>query len=186
MKKILVGGLLLLIVTILGLLLADTLGLPFSGILFTGGVGVVLGLVKGGGPIARIVGFVIGFLLAWVAFGVQAAILPQTVGSQILSSGLVIVIVTLIAGLSRDRVPFWSLLLGTAAMVGAYQTSFENAPQNFLSESLVSANGTLFGVAVGLIVAGFMNLIEEEIPDTDSASTPKPPAKSDNSDVLSV
>ncbi len=185
MKKIVVGGLLLVVVTALGLYVGSALGVPLAGILFTGGVGVVLGIVKQGGPIMRIVAFVIGFLLAWVAFGVQAALLPQTVGSQIITSGIVLIIVTAIAALSRDKVPFWALLLGTATMVGAYQTSFENAPQNFLSESLITANGTLLGVAMGLIVAGFMNLLEEEVPE-DKSATPTSASKSDNSDVLSV
>jgi hypothetical protein len=185
MKKIVVGGLLLIVVTALALLLGSALDIPLGGILFTGGIGVVLGIIKQGGPVARIVGFVIGFLLAWVAFGLQAALLPQTVGSQIVAAVIVLAIVTAIAALSRDKVPFWSLLLGTATMVGAYQTAFELTPQNFLTESVSSAGGALFGVALGLIVAGFMNLLEEEVHD-DKPAAPKTPTKSDNSDVLSV
>jgi len=185
MKKIVVGGLLLIVVTALALLLGSALQLPLGGILFTGGVGVVLGIIKQGGPIARIFGFVIGFMLSWVAFGIQAAILPQTVGSQILASSIVLIIVTAIAALSRDKVPFWSLILGTATMVGAYMTDFENAPQNFLSDSFNAAGGTLIGVAMGLVVAGFMNLLEDEVPDGKPAA-PKASEKPANSNVLNV
>ncbi|MGB3673776.1 MAG: hypothetical protein WA988_04975, partial [Candidatus Nanopelagicales bacterium] len=66
MKKIFIGGLLLAVFTAIALWIGAALQLPLGGILFSGGVGAVLGLVKQGGPIARIVSFLIGFVVSWV------------------------------------------------------------------------------------------------------------------------
>ena len=171
MKKIFIGGLLLAVFTAIALWIGAALQLPLGGILFSGGVGAVLGLVKQGGPIARIVSFLIGFVVSWVLFGVQAALLPQVVLSQIIGAVIVIAIVTMVAGFSRNKMPFWALLLGSATMVGAYQTQFENAPQNFLTQSVTSAGGTLLGVSLGLIVAFLMELIGPDEDDPVSAAT---------------
>lgn len=86
MKKIFVGGLLLAVFTAIALWIGAALQLPLGAILFSGGVGTVLGLIKQGGPIARIVSFLIGFVLSWALFGVQAALLPQLVVSQIIGA----------------------------------------------------------------------------------------------------
>ncbi|HAM22844.1 MAG TPA: hypothetical protein DCQ04_11330 [Actinobacteria bacterium] len=173
MKKIFVGGLLLAVFTSIALWIAAALQLPLGAILFSGGVGTVLGLVKQGGPIARIVSFLIGFVLSWALFGVQAALLPQLVISQIIGAVVTIAIITLIAGFTRNKMPFWALLLGAATMVGAYQTEFEDAPQNFLTQSVTSAGGTLIGVALGLIVAAIMELVGAD--DDEPAATPAAP-----------
>jgi hypothetical protein len=155
-----------------------------------GGVGAVLGLVKQGGPVARITSFLIGFLLSWVLFGVQAALLPQVVLSQIIGVVVTIAIVTLIAGFSRNRMPFWALLLGAATMVGAYQTQFAAGPQNFLTQSVTSAGGTLIGVALGLIVAFVMELIgaDDDAPasrvSASASSAPAAPAVPNDPAIL--
>ena len=166
MKKIFVGGLLLAVFTAIALWIGAALQLPLGAILFSGGVGTVLGLIKQGGPIVRIVSFLIGFVLSWALFGVQAALLPQLV-------------------------VFWALLLGAATMVGAYQTEFANAPQNFLTESVTSAGGTLIGVALGLIVAAIMEFVgadEDEEPTakpaTPVAAAPTPPAVPNDPSIL--
>ena len=193
MKKIFIGGLLLAVFTAIALWIGAALQLPLGGILFSGGVGAVLGLVKQGGPIARIVSFLIGFLVSWVLFGVQAALLPQVVLSQVIGAVVVIAIVTMVAGFSRNKMPFWALLLGSATMVGAYQTQFENAPQNFLTQSVTSAGGTLIGVALGLIVAFIMELIGADAdapaaaaatPVNTAPATPPAPAVPNDPSIL--
>jgi len=173
MKKIFVGGLLLAVFTAIALWIGAALQLPLGAILFSGGVGTVLGLIKQGGPIVRIVSFLIGFVLSWALFGVQAALLPQLVVSQIIGAVVTIAIITLIAGFTRNKMTFWALLLGAATMVGAYQTEFEDAPQNFLTQSVTSAGGTLIGVALGLIVAAIMELVGAD--DDEPAATPAAP-----------
>ncbi len=191
MKKIFVGGLLLAVFTAIALWIGAALQLPLGAILFSGGVGTVLGLIKQGGPIVRIVSFLIGFVLSWALFGVQAALLPQLVVSQIIGAVVTIAIITLIAGFTRNKMPFWALLLGAATMVGAYQTEFANAPQNFLTESVTSAGGTLIGVALGLIVAAIMEFVgadEDEEPTakpaTPVAAAPTPPAVPNDPSIL--
>ena len=191
MKKIFVGGLLLAVFTAIALWIGAALQLPLGAILFSGGVGTVLGLIKQGGPIVRIVSFLIGFVLSWALFGVQAALLPQLVVSQIIGAVVTIAIITLIAGFTSNKMPFWALLLGAATMVGAYQTEFANAPQNFLTESVTSAGGTLIGVALGLIVAAIMEFVgadEDEEPTakpaTPVAAAPTPPTVPNDPSIL--
>ncbi len=190
MKKIFVGGLLLAVVTTVGLWVGAAMQMPLGAILFTGCVGAVLGLVKQGGPIARILSFLIGFVVSWLFFGIQAALLPQVVLSQIIGTVATIAIITLVAGLSRNKMPFWALLLGSATMVGAYQTQFANAPQNFLSESVSSADGALVGVALGLIVAFIMELVGAHheapaaAPASPAATTPAAPAVPNDPSIL--
>lgn len=179
MKKIFVGGLLLAVFTTIALWIGAALQLPLGAVLFSGGVGTVLGLIKQGGPIARIVSFLIGFVASWVLFGIQAALLPQVVLSQIIGAVVTIAVITLVAGFTKNKMPFWALLLGAATMVGAYQTQFADAPQNFLKESVTSAGGTLIGVALGLIVAAIMEFVgadDDESTATPAAAAPAAPA----------
>ncbi len=190
MKKIFLGGLLLAVITALALWIDGALHIGLGAAMFTGGIGVVLGLVGPGGPIARITSFLIGFVLAWAMFGVQAALLPQVTLSQIIAAVVSIAIITLIAGFTRDRMPFWALLLGGATMVGAYYTLFVQAPQNFIAESVTAAGGALAGVAIGLIVAALMNLIggDDKEPTAQDAgaqlAAPTPPPVPNDPSIL--
>ncbi|MEI6624356.1 MAG: hypothetical protein WCP28_20890 [Actinomycetes bacterium] len=198
MKKNVVGGVLLAVLAALALWIGSALKLPFEAIVFTAGVGLVLGIVKVGSPIARVFSFLIGFVLAWVFFALQAAFLPQVLLSQIVSAVVVILLVTLLAVLTKSKMPLWASILGAATMVGAYQTAFGIAPQNFLSESIPAAGSALFGVALGLVVAGLVELIAPDADDSPAgipaagasaapASPPaSPPAANQDTDSVGV
>ena len=112
-------------------------------------LGGVVGLVPHNPPPGKLGGFALGFLLAWIGFGLRAALLPDTTIGRAVAAFLVIFLCGLAAALSAGKVPLWSALLGAAAIVGAYETSYTTAPTEFLTTSPQSATTVLLAAGFG-------------------------------------
>ena len=113
-------------------------------------LGGVLGLVPTRWPVGKLGGFLVGFVAAWMGFALRAAVLPDSAAGRAVAAFGVVVICGAVAAVSRGRLPLWSSLLGAAALVGAYETTYTNAPSELLTQSPQSAMTMLFAVAVGL------------------------------------
>jgi hypothetical protein len=61
---------------------------------------------------------------------------------------MVLVALTLV---TRANLPIWSLLVGSAAMAGAYEQTYTASPTLFLTESPVAATTVLLAAAFGVI-----------------------------------
>jgi len=70
--------------------------------------------------------------------------------------GLVVVVCTLVAAVSQDRVPLWSLLLGTAALAGGYEFTYNEAPSQLMDTSISSATTLLFTVGFGFLAGSIV------------------------------
>ena len=114
-------------------------------------LGGVVGLVPHNPPLGKLGGFVSGFLLAWIGFGLRAALLPDTTIGRAVATFLVIFLCGLAAAVSAGKVPLWSALLGAAAIVGAYETSYTTAPTEFLTTSPQAATTVLLAAGFGFI-----------------------------------
>jgi hypothetical protein len=117
-------------------------------------LGVALGGVEGQVPdrtlTRRIGGFLVGFAVAWVGYAMRAGMLPDTAAGRAVTVFGVIVVLVAVAAVSAEHVPLWAMLVGSAAMVGAYEQTYAASPSLFLSDSPTAATTVLLAVALGV------------------------------------
>ncbi len=157
MAKNVVGGLVLAVVAALIVGLGAFLGLDLAPVALLGAtLGGVIGLVPDRAPWQRVVGFLAGFLLAWIGFALRAAVLPDSSSGRAVAAFLVVAACMGVAAASRSRLPLWSFLVGAAAIVGSYEETYMNAPSQFLRESPTAATTVLLAVALGYLATAFL------------------------------
>ena len=78
-----------------------------------------MGLVPHNPPLGKVGGFFLGFVLSLIAFGVRAALLPDTTIGRAVAAFVVILLCGVVAAISAGKVPLWSALVGVAAIAGA-------------------------------------------------------------------
>ncbi len=187
MLRILLAGLALAVLA--GVLVAygDALGLDLQlYALFGLATGAAVGLASGH-PIAKALGFFVGFVVAFAAYGLRAAVLPDTSTGRAISAVLVVLVLTAIAAPLRSRSFFVAEFLGVAALAGAYETTFNTLPSAFLTTSFVAATTVLFAAALGYLGS---ELIGAALLDTDNSTTqparrtPPPPEDSAGFNIL--
>jgi len=156
MKSFAIKGAILALFGALTIGLGRLLGLELDQVAFLGvALGAVIGLVPDRSQTERIVGFLAGFVLAWIGYAVRAAVLPDTATGRATFIFLVIFAAMLVALASRSRLPLWSLLIGAAAMVGAYEQTYAASPALFMSDSPIAATTILFAAAMGVVAILF-------------------------------
>lgn len=157
MTKNVVGGLILAVMAALVVGLGEFLGLDLQHVALLGAaLGGVIGLVPDRAPWQRIIGFGVGFVLAWIGFAVRAAVLPDSSSGRAVAAFLVLAACMVVAAASIGRLPLWSMLVGAAAIVGAYEETYTNAPSQFLRESPTAATTVLLAAALGYVATAFL------------------------------
>jgi hypothetical protein len=120
---------------------------------------VAVGLVAGRITLGRVVAYVVGAIVSWVAMALGAAVLPQTGVSDAIVIVLGVAILTLIATLSADRAPLWAGLAGYAAFAGLYEPLYDANPTLFLVESPIALVTVLLAGALGVAIATVAELL---------------------------
>jgi len=160
MKSLAIKGAVLALFGALTIGLGELLGLDLDQVALLGvALGGVIGLVPDRSQTERIVGFLAGFGLAWIGFAVRAAVLPDTSLARAIVVFMMILAAMGISMASASRLPLWSLLVGAAAMVGAYEQTYADTPSLFATESPTAATTVLLAAAMGVL--GTMLLGEE-------------------------
>lgn len=173
MRRSLMAGLLLAVGAALIIGLGDTLGLGLEHVALLGAaLGGVLGLVPGREPLGKLGGFAVGFVVAWLGFALRAAVLPDTSGGRALAAFLVVAVVAVCCAVSGGRVPLWSGLLGAAAIVGAYEETYTNAPSEFLRQSPSAGTTVLLAVALGYLATSLVRYPEPGSVGAEAHHTP--------------
>lgn len=154
MNSFLVRGFVLALFGALTVLFGRALGLDLDQVALLGvTLGAVIGLVPDRRLTHRLIGFAVGFALAWIGYAVRAAILPDTpTGRAVAVFGVLVVMVVLLAP-TFGRIPLWSALVGAAAMVGAYEQTYADAPSLFTTDSPTAATTVLLACAMGVLGA---------------------------------
>jgi len=152
MNSYLVRGFVLALFGALTVLFGRALALDLDQVALLGvALGAVIGLVPDQRLTHRLIGFAIGFVLAWIGYAVRAAILPDVpMGRAVAVFGVLVVAVIVIAP-TAGRVPLWATLVGAAAMVGAYEQTYADAPSLFTTDSPTAATTVLLAVAMGVL-----------------------------------
>ncbi|HET7068723.1 MAG TPA: hypothetical protein VFI21_14065 [Nocardioides sp.] len=153
----LLSGAVLTVASILVIVLSDGLGLEVESVALMGAAsGAVLALVPMRSPQARLGGFLVGLAASWLSYLVRAGFLPDTTAGHAIAVAFVVVLCTVVAAGSRDRIPLWSTLLGAAVLAGSYETTYIEAPSQVLSTSTSSSTGVLLAVAFGFFAAALV------------------------------
>ncbi len=97
----------------------------------------------------RVVGFLAGMVIGWAVFGLRAGYLPDTSGGRAVAAFIAIILCLAVAAASLRHIPLWSTLLGVAGIVGAYESTYTNAPSQFLHESGTAFTTLLLAAAMG-------------------------------------
>lgn len=157
MRRYILAGLVLAVLTTLLVLLSDALGLDTEGVALLGGaLGGALGLVPDRSPAQRAGAFVIGFLAAWVGYALRAAVLPDATAGRAIAVLLVLLVCLAVGAATRGRLPLWATLLGAAAMAGAYETTYAADPSAFLSSSAATATSILVAAGAGFVATSLL------------------------------
>jgi hypothetical protein len=157
MRTTLLTGLALLVGGVLVIMLSSGLDLELESTALMGAaIGAVLALVPDRPPLMRIVGFLGGFVAAWVGYLVRAAVLPDTTSGRAVALTLVVALCVAIAAGRFNRVPLWATLLGAAALAGGYEASYALAPSEVVDTSMTAVTTILFTVAVGFLSAAIV------------------------------
>lgn len=157
MKRTLLAGAVLAIITTAIVLLSDALGLDAQGVALLGtALGGALGLVPDRSPAQRALAFGVGFLASWVGYGLRAAALPDTAGGRAVAVLLVLAVCLAVAGLSRGRLPLWAAFLGAAAIAGAYEPVYAEDPSAFVTSSAATATSVLLAAGAGFLATALL------------------------------
>jgi hypothetical protein len=138
-------------------------------------IGAVLALVPDPSPIAKVGAFLAGVLIAWVGYLVRTAVLPDTTSGRAVTLALVVALCVALAAVTRNRAPLWAALLGVAALVGAYETTYDVSPPEVMDSSITAMTQILLATAVGFLAAA---LVAPQARPVDSGAakrrSPKP------------
>lgn len=151
-KTWLVGGL-LVVAAMIVVVLSDLLDLELEAVTVLGLIsGAVVALVPDRSAAGRMIGFIVGFVAAWVGYLVRAGVLPDSLGGRLVAVTLVLGLCVVVAGVTANRVPLWATLLGAGAMVGAFEHLYAAAPPEVVGNSLSAATALLMTSGIGFLV----------------------------------
>ena len=150
MLKTLLGGVILAVFGALTVALGGLFGLDLDHVALLGGaLGAVVGLVPDRTALMRVIGFISGMVIGWAVFGLRAGYLPDTSGGRAVAAFIAIILCLAVAAASMRRIPLWAPLLGVAGIVGAYESTYTNAPSQFIHESGTAFTTLLLAAAMG-------------------------------------
>jgi hypothetical protein len=151
---ILIGGLLLAVFAAVTYLLPGVLGTPAIAYAVLGlAVGAVVGMLPDADPVARLMGFILGLLLAFASYVVRGGFLPYTKFWSALVVLLLLAIITGITALFRSSTWFISMLLGAGILYGAVELPFQLAPSGYLAAAGLALISIMFGFGIGYMVS---------------------------------
>lgn len=140
---------------------------------------IAVGLAAAHLSAGRVVAFVVGAVVSWLMFALRAALLPDLALSQALLLVVGVLLLTLMAALSSERLPLWAGLVGYAAFSAHYEPIYALTPTRFLAESPISLVTVLLAAAVGFIGAVVAQIVTGSMTPDASPDQPVQPAPTD-------
>jgi hypothetical protein len=157
MRNNVIAGTLLAVGAALVVGLGSWWGLDLEHVALLGAaLGGVIGLVPDRPAWARLTAFGVGFAAAWLGFALRAALLPDAASGRAVAAFVVVLVCLAVSAASLTRLPLWAMLVGAAAIVGAYEQSYTSSPSQFLTESPTAATTVLLAAAIGYLATAFL------------------------------
>jgi hypothetical protein len=87
---------------------------------------------------------------------------------------LVLLVCLAVAAGTRGRLPLWSTLLGTAAMSGAYESTYAADPTAFVGSSTTTATAILLAAGAGFLATALLGprIIEDREAEREASALP--------------
>lgn len=157
MRRYILAGLVLAVLTTAIVLLSGALGLDVENVALLGAaLGGALGLVPDRSPAQRAGAFGVGFAAAWLGYLLRAALLPDTTAGIAIAVLIVLALCLAVGVATSGRLPLWATLIGAAALVGAYEPVFAADPTTFVSASATSAASVLLAAGAGYLATSLL------------------------------
>ena len=153
MAKVPIQGLAVFAAGLVALIINRVLNLELGSIALGLAIGAALGLVTSHGVLGRIGGFLLGVVVAVVMYGVRTLFLNTSFEGQVAGLTITLVLIVLICAVTGGRLPLWSALLGSALVVGAYETPYLSNPSNLTSELVQYTTMALLPAALAFLGA---------------------------------
>ena len=172
MRNTLFTGLLLVAAVLLTVLFGSWFDLETAQTTLVGvASGAVVVLAAPAGRVGRTLGaFALGVFFTLVGYVLRAAMLPDTSGGVAAFGVIVVVLCTLTALVTRERLALWAQLLGAASFAGAYEAAYNVAPPQVATTAITSLTTLALCVAMGFLAASLV------APRPEHAVPPPPPA----------
>jgi hypothetical protein len=184
MRRNLLAGLCLSAAAGLLVIVGAALDLELESVALLGAaLGAVVALVPDRTPLVRLGGFAVGVVAALVGYLLRALLLPDTSGGRAVAVVLVLLLCVGVSAVAQDRLPLWSLLLGTAGLVGAYEFTYAEAPPELLTTGMATITSLFLSVAVGFLATAFASPTTrrpDPAPQVEEHDNPTPDAHSDS------
>ncbi len=180
MARVFLFGLAIAVLGALTVALSAALGINFQYVLVGLGGGAVLGLIRHGSPVARLGAFLIGLFAGLVFYLLRLAVLPANWAGIAVATMIAVLLLTLVAGLTKDRLPLWAMLLGVMVFSGGYEYNFLTTPWFALSQLPANIAGMLATASIGFLVALLVELrekvggVDREDPMVPESAPPPP------------
>lgn len=160
MLKVLLFGVVCAVMAAILIFLGAAMGLQLPNVLYGIAAGAVLGLQRTQSPLGRAGAFLIGFLFGLLYFVVTATVLPATAAGSAVATVVIILILTLIAMLTRDRLPLWGMFLGAMTYIGVYWAAYNATPWFLPTQSVQLAGAVLLPAAAGFLICLLVEIRE--------------------------
>ncbi len=158
MRRTLLLGAVAAIVAWVLIAVGGVLGLSYQNVFVGLAAGMVLGLVRDSSPAARAGACLIGFVVMVVFYLLRAGFLPVgTAGLRVSIAGTIVVL-TIIAALTRNRLRLWAMLLGAGVLAGLYDSALAT-PWFIFTQLPTAATTGLVTIAVGFLIALLAELL---------------------------
>jgi hypothetical protein len=186
MRRSLLAGLCLAAAAGLLVMVGAALDLDLESVaLFGAALGAVVALVPDRTPLVRLGGFAVGFLAALIGYVLRAMVLPDTSAGRAVAVVIVLLLCVGVSAAADDRLPLWTLLLGTVGLVGAYEYTYAAAPPELLSTAVDTATTLFLSLAVGFFAASLASPVKARRADAaPAAEEPANPTSEGHSDRI--
>lgn len=190
MKRTFLLGLSLAVIGGVGLFIGSSLlGISLQGTVMAIGGGFIIAVVDIGSPLARLGGFLIGYVLGILFDAMYLGLLPggQSIVGSSVALAIVLLIITLVSGLTSNRIPGWSMIIGTLVFIAGFSGVTQSAPWTASTQL-----STYFFSMLAMALLGFLVVVPASfLPEKESdkwmepshLAPPPPPAETPDSNV---
>lgn len=176
----------------IGLWVGGVLGMTFEDTIMGVGGGLIIGVVRLGSPLGRLLGYIIGLVLGTLFAAARLGWLPggESVAGGAIALAVVLVVIAVVSGVTANRISSWSILLGALVYVAGVSSIITTKPWTALSQLPDQFLSILAMSAMGFIVV----VVAEMLPG-EAAKPPKgragrgsvpPPRSEPTADVTSL
>lgn len=152
------AGLCLAAVSLLTVVVGEGLDLEVEALALLGvGAGAVVALVPDATSGRRLLGFLVGLVIALLGYFVRAALMPDTSTGRAVTVALVVLAGSLVAVATAERIRWWTVLLGSATFAGAFEATYAAAPPLVADTSVSTLTALLLCVAIGYLTVAALS-----------------------------